>query len=113
VIIQATHYGTLALVIIAGALGILILTLATRAFRRARRKTHRVPQDSDQARPDAGQGPQDGEAAKRDWPDAPGEADTVVTDRFTVGHDAAHASDHDPAEETDDYAWAPGRADPR
>ena len=54
-----------------------------------------------------------GEAAKHDWRNEPGEADTVVTDRFTVGHDAAHAPDHDAAEETDDYAWAPGRADPR
>jgi hypothetical protein len=112
VTIQATHYGTLALVIIGGALGILVLTLGTRAFRRARRS----PGDAASG-PGAGQetpdGEQHGEAAEHDWPDQPGEADTVVTDRFTVGHDAAHAPDHDAAEETDDYAWAPGRADPR
>jgi hypothetical protein len=113
VIIQATHYGSLALVIIAGALGILVLTLGTRAFRRARRKTQERSSGSLTDEMPPPEGPQDGEAAKHDWPDAPGEADTVVTDRFTVGHDAAHASDHDPAEETDDYAWAPGRADPR
>jgi hypothetical protein len=114
VTIQATHYGTLALVIIGGALGILILTLGTRALRRGRK---RLPQDAQQDGPAVGQGTSDGEqhgeVAEHDWPDEPGEADTVVTDRFTVGHDAAHAPDHDAAEETDDYAWAPGRADPR
>ena len=135
VTIQATHYGTLALVIIGGALGILILTLGTRALRRGRKSpgqtgtpaprdpqrgapdAGRLPQDAQQDGPAAGQeasdGEQHGEVAEHDWPDEPGEADTVVTDRFTVGHDAAHAPDHDAAEETDDYAWAPGRADPR
>jgi hypothetical protein len=129
VTIQATHYGTLALVIIGGALGILVLTLGTRALRRARKSPEE--KDAGQGPQDAQQGPQHarrgghgvgqetpdgeehGEAAEHDWRDEPGEADTVVTDRFTVGHDAAHARDHDAAEETDDYAWAPGRADPR
>ncbi len=36
-VVQATHYGTLALVIIAAALGVFMLTSATRAIRRGRR----------------------------------------------------------------------------
>jgi hypothetical protein len=94
--VQATHYGTLALVIIAGALGIFVLTAATRAIRRARRK--REPER--EAEP----------ADQPAWPDKPGEADNVVADGGEAG---GHAGAHDPAEETDDYAWAPRRADRR
>jgi hypothetical protein len=102
VIIQATHYGTLALVIIGAALAIFVLTSATRAFRRGRRGPRDKSSESD---PGDGAEPEDDEN--------PGEADTVVAEAPATGRPTAHASDHDAAEETDDYAWAPGRADPR
>jgi hypothetical protein len=101
VIIQATHYGTLALVIIGAALAIFVLTSATRAFRRGRRGPRGKSSESD---PGNRADPEDGEN--------PGEADTVVAEAPATGRPTAH-SDHDAAEETDDYAWAPGRADPR
>jgi hypothetical protein len=148
VTIQATHYGTLALVIMAAALGVLVLTAVTRGFRRrgsgrgggrgARR------QDGGEDGPgggggrprDAGLGPQrsDGPepqdaAGRPDWPNEPEEADNVVADGFTADHagDGAgrqasdrasdqadrQATGHNAAEGTDDYAWAPGRADRR
>jgi Family of unknown function (DUF6049) len=102
VIIQATHYGTLALVIIGAALAIFVLTSATRALRRGRRARREKSPGSDPGRRAE---PEDGEN--------PGEADTVVAEAPATGRPTAHASDHDAAEETDDYAWAPGRADPR
>jgi hypothetical protein len=110
VTIQATHYGTLALVIMAAALGVLVLTAITRGFRRARGA--RQP-DGDGGSGDSGGGgeaaePQD-EAGRPDWHNEPEEADNVVQDGFTTGH----ASGHDAAEGTDDYAWAPRRADRR
>jgi Family of unknown function (DUF6049) len=102
VIIQATHYGTLALVIIGAALAIFVLTSATRALRRRRRAPREKSPESDPGRRAE---PEDGEN--------PGEADTVVGQAPATGPPTAHASDHDAAEDTDDYAWAPGRADPR
>jgi hypothetical protein len=97
--VQATHYGTLALVIIAAALGVFVLTAATRAIRRARR-------NRDQGTADPADQP--------GWPDKPDEADNVVADGSEAGGGAGDdASAHEPAEETDDYAWAPGRADRR
>jgi hypothetical protein len=102
VIIQATHYGTLALVIIGAALAVFVLTSATRAFRRGRR-----------ARQEKSSGSGAGDGAGPEDHENPGEADTVVGQAPATGHAPAHASDHDAAEETDDYAWAPGRADPR
>jgi Family of unknown function (DUF6049) len=97
VTIQVTHYGTFALVIIAAALGVFVLTSVARGFRRGRR-----------ARRDKSSGDGD-DAGRQD----PGEADTVVGQAPDTGRTTAHASDHDAAEEPDDYAWAPGRADPR
>jgi len=136
VIIQATHYGTLALVIIGTALGVFVLTSVTRAVRRARKApregpsgadpgpgpgpgpdpgTEPEPQEAGQAPRDAGPGPpqagstpRDAAAAGRDWRADRGEADNVVTGGAASGHTPAH----DAAKETDDYAWAPGRADP-
>ncbi|HUA29814.1 MAG TPA: DUF6049 family protein [Streptosporangiaceae bacterium] len=102
VIIQATHYGTLALVIIGAALAIFVLTSATRAFRRGRRARRDKSPESD---------PGDG-AASEDGEDY-AEADTVVAEAPATGRPTSDASDHDAAEETDDYAWAPGRAEPR
>jgi hypothetical protein len=107
VTIQATHYGTLALVIMAAALGVLVLTAITRGFRRARgaRQPDGDGGGDDGAGGEAG-GPQD-DAGRPDWHNEPEEADNVVQDGFTAGH----ASELDAAEGTDDYAWAPRRAD--
>jgi hypothetical protein len=109
-IVQATNYGTLALVIIAAALGIFVLTAGARALRRTRRRLRPGADSPDQAAEprDADRDPQDA-AAEPDWRDEPDEADNVVADDRTAGH----ASGHDPAEETDDYAWTPGRGDRR
>jgi hypothetical protein len=109
--VQATNYGALVLVIIAAALGVFVLTAGGRALRRARRRLRPGPSDpGDQAAEprDTGRDPQ-AAAAEPDWRDEPDEADNVVAD----GRAAGHASGHDPAEETDDYAWAPGRTDRR
>jgi Family of unknown function (DUF6049) len=145
VTIQATHYGTLALVIMAAALGVLVLTAVTRGLRRrgaGRGGGRGARQDGGGGGPgggepqDAGPQPQHGgrpepqdAAGRPDWPNEPEEADNVVADGFTADHaddgagrhGSGHASDqaghqasgHDAAEGTDDYAWAPGRADRR
>ncbi len=108
VTIQATHYGTLALVIMAAALGVLVLTAIARGFRARRaRQQDGDTGGSDRAGGEAG-GPQD-DAGRPDWHNEPEEADNVVQDGFTPDH----ASGHDAAEGTDDYAWAPRRADRR
>jgi hypothetical protein len=109
VTIQATHYGTLALVIMAAALGVLVLTVVARGFRarRARQQDGDGGGGGDTAGDEAG-GPQD-DAGRPDWHGEPEEADNVVQDGFTPDH----ASGHDAAEGTDDYAWAPRRADRR
>ena len=147
VTIQATHYGTLALVIMAAALGVLVLTAVTRGLRRrgsgrggrgARRQDDGEDgPGGDAARPrdaepepqrSGGPEPQDA-AGQPDWPNEPEEADNVVADGFTAEHagDGAgrqagrrasdradsQATGHNAAEGTDDYAWAPGRADRR
>ena len=135
VILQATHYGTLALVIIGTALGVFILTAVTRAVRRRRAAPREGPSgsgpgpgpgpdpgsapqpqqaghapESAGARPQgAGSGVRDAAADGHDWRDDRGEADNVVTGGSASGQPPAH----DAAEETDDYAWAPGWADPR
>jgi hypothetical protein len=146
VTIQATHYGTLALVIMAAALGVLVLTAVTRGLRRrgaGRGGGRGARQDGDDDGPGGGGEPWDaGPEAQRsaepepqdaagrpDWPNETEEADNVVADGFTADHagdgagrpgsgrasdQAGHqASGHDAAEGTDDYAWAPGRADRR
>ncbi len=94
--VQATHFGTLALVIIGAALGVFVLTSIRRALTRGR---------GDQA----GSGGADPEGADTgaDTPDPPGvteRADNVVTDR---------ADDKHPPEDPDEYASAPGRTDRR
>jgi hypothetical protein len=106
--VQATNYGTLVLVIIAAALGVFVLTAGARGVRRTRRRLRPGPADSgDQAAEprETDRDPQDA-AAEPDWRDEPDEADNVVAD-------GSRASGHDPAEETDDYAWTPGQGDRR
>jgi Family of unknown function (DUF6049) len=135
VILQATHYGTLALVIIGTALGVFILTAVTRAVRRRRAAPREGPSGSGPGPgpdPDPGSAPQpqqaghapesagarprgtgsgvwDAAAGGHDWRDDRGEADNVVTGNPASGRPPAH----DAGEETDDYARAPGWADPR
>jgi hypothetical protein len=127
--IQATHYGTLALVIIAGVLGVFMISSGIRTFRRRGRRGRDGASSSDP--PGASPGPGDVAAAPPDaspvardaaasWPerpDRPEGADTVVSDRIntrragprhvSTGHDLAEGG------ETDDYAWTPGWTDRR
>jgi len=92
--VQATHFGTLALVIIGVALAVFVLTSVRRALTRGR---------GDQPGPDADPEEPDGTETP-DPPSVPGRADNVVTDR---------ADDEHPPEDPDEYASAPGRTDRR
>ncbi len=118
--IRATHFGTLALVILAAALGVFMISSATRAIRKGR---------AGSAPPaPAGSGPPAAENAERTEKAA--RADSVVagpadlragpadqrTADYAAGHDyaadyAVPAGDHDPTEDTDEFARAPGWAD--
>ncbi|HMI24070.1 MAG TPA: DUF6049 family protein, partial [Streptosporangiaceae bacterium] len=91
--VQATHFGTLALVIIGAALGVFAVTSARRAFTRGRGEPG---PDADGPVPDGADAP--------DRPDAAERADNVVTDRADAKH---------PPEDPDEYASAPGRTDRR
>jgi hypothetical protein len=126
--IQATHYGTLALVIIAGVLGVFMISSGIRTFRRRGQRGRDAtssdppgpspePGDAAPAAPDASPVAR---GAAAGWPerrDRPEKADTVVSDRIKTrragprhvrtGHDLAER------EETDDYAWTPGWTDRR
>ncbi|MEP7023876.1 MAG: DUF6049 family protein [Actinomycetota bacterium] len=88
--VQATHFGTLALVIIGGALAVFMLASMRRAFTRGR---------GEQPSPAAdGTGP---EPASQEAPGQPEQADNVVTDR----------ADEPTAEDPDEYASTPSRTD--
>ena len=93
--VQATHYGTLALVIIAAALGVFLLTSGARALRR-RRAAARTPATSgpEAAAPGLQTGPQQ-------------KADNVESGRGESRGTAVS----DAPEDADEYARAPGRAD--
>jgi hypothetical protein len=93
--VQATHYGTLALVIIGAALGVFMLTSAARAVRRGRAATEAQAGSSRQPATSAEQA---GQQQK---------ADNVESGRAET-HGAADA---DAPEDADEYARAPGRAD--
>jgi len=102
-VVQATHYGTLALVIIAAALGVFMLTSATRAIRRGRDAA--VRQQAGPGQPPAS----DGEGGS-DLPPAPGQppkADNVESGRA----EPRGPADADDPEDADEYARSPGRAD--
>jgi hypothetical protein len=123
VTIQATHYGTLALVIIAGVLGAFMISSGVRTFRRrGRRPQHGAGRGDQGSSPDAAPAPPErrGEPEKAHVNEVAGRAasrkraeksDTVVSDRIN----AAQANGRDSAEvgETDDYAWTPGWTDRR
>jgi hypothetical protein len=131
--IQATHYGTLAIVIIAAVLGVFMISSGVRTFRRRGRRASRGAPGTDPADaaaasghggpalPDAGPAALGASAGRPDGGDGPQEADTVVSDRSASGRRApgrarpGHAYGHGrpEAEESDDYAWAPGWTDRR
>ena len=96
--VQATQFGTLALVILAVAVGVFIITSATRGLRRGRAATASAADSAPEA-PPADPGSRTEAADQRE------EADSVVPDRDGTRTDNA------PTEDTDDFAWSPGRAD--
>jgi hypothetical protein len=99
--VQATHFGTFALVILAAALGVFMITSAGRAIRRGRTSGG----GKDEQVTDGAADPSD--AAEHEQP---GETDNVVHDR---ARPAAGGTDHVLTEDADDYARVPGWADGR
>jgi hypothetical protein len=99
--VEATHFGTMAIVIIGIALGVFVLTAAARAFRRSGR-----PAGGDG---DAGETGETGETKEAgltgpDPADAGSEADNVERER---------AGRSPTAKEPDEHASTPGRAERR
>jgi Family of unknown function (DUF6049) len=124
--IQATHYGTLALVIIAAVLGVFVISSGIKTFRRRGRRGRDGASSSDppgpspgpgEAAPDAGPVARDAAASWPERRDLPEGADTVVSDRIKTRRSGPRhvSTGHDLAEggETDDYAWTPGWTDRR
>jgi hypothetical protein len=123
VTIQATHYGTLAIVIIAAVLGAFMISSGVRTFRRRGRRLQDSARAGDQG------GPPDAAPAPAERSDTPEKAhvsdvagrtasrkraeksDTFVSDRINAGH--ANGRDSAEVGETDDYAWTPGWTDRR
>ena len=92
--VDATHFGTTAMVIVAIAIGVFLVTAIARAIRRGGASGAFLS-------PRHGPGPgQDANGAEPAG--SPGETDTVVSEP---------ARDHDTPEEPDEYASAPGRVD--
>jgi hypothetical protein len=89
--VQATHFGTLAIVIIGAALGVFMLASVRRAFTRGR------GEQPGPATASPGTGP-----ASQEPPGQAERADNVVADQ---------ADDEPPAEDPDEYASTPGRTD--
>lgn len=109
--VQATHFGTLALILLAAALGIFMAASAARAIRRGR-----TPPDPAGAGAPGQQEPPDGASGDQDAPGtsgASGHEQPEETDN--VGHDRAESgeagTDHVLTEDADDYARVPGWAD--
>jgi len=117
--VDATHFGTTALVIIAVAIGVFIITSVARAIRRGIRGPGTAPPagpagrdpdgapQSGGADPEAGPAPPVAGAPERgangaDSGGSPAERDTVVTERIPA---------HETAEEPDEYARTPGRVE--
>ncbi|HEY2550515.1 MAG TPA: DUF6049 family protein [Streptosporangiaceae bacterium] len=106
--IRATHFGTLALVILVAALGIFTIASAARAMRQGGAKGGRHGQpDPGHDAPESAQRPPD--------PQSAGTVEAEQPDQRAAGHpgtDGAHtAGSADPMEETDELARAPGWAD--
>jgi Family of unknown function (DUF6049) len=93
--VDSTHFGTTAMVIVAIAIAVFVVTAIARAIRRGGGiRDAFLPS---QQRPDPGQDANGAEPSG-----SPGETDTVVSEP---------ARDHDTPEEPDEYASAPGRVD--
>jgi hypothetical protein len=104
--VQATHFGTLAIVIIVVALVVFVTTATGRAIRRGAEPDEADTSEADEAGEDTSEA--DGAAETRqtppagpDQPSSEAEADSVV---------AAGAGDSDPVKEADDHARTPGRS---
>jgi hypothetical protein len=118
VTIQATHYGTLAIVIIAAVLGAFMISSGVRTFRRRGRRLKDSARAGDQAgSADAASAPPErpAEPEKAHVSDVAGrtasrkraeKSDTFVSDRINAGQ--ANGRDSAEVGETDDYAWTPG-----
>jgi hypothetical protein len=122
IVVQATHYGDLALIIIIAALAVLLLTAAARAFRRrpggrrgpgAGSGEPGGPADLVGAPGTNPQGSGDTDPDQRGLPNEPAGPGSVGSGDRTSGQVTAQTRDHDRAEATDDYAWAPGQAERR
>ena len=92
--VDATHFGTTAMVIVAIAIAVFVVTAIARAIRRGGASGAFLS-------PRRGPGP-DQDANGAEPAGSPGETDTVVSEP---------ARDHDTPEEPDEYASAPGRVD--
>jgi hypothetical protein len=106
--IRATHFGTLALVILVAALGIFTITSAARAMRQGGGKSSKHGQrDRGHDAPENDQQPPD--------PPSAGSVEAEQPDQRAAGHPGAAgahtAGSADPMEETDELARAPGWAD--
>jgi hypothetical protein len=116
IIVQATHYGDLVLVVIAAALGVFLLTSAARAFRRGpggRPGPAAGQPDRNPERSGDGPGLHEGDAGQRGSRGDPAEPDSVMSDGPTPSQGSTQPRDHGRAEVTHDYAWAPGQAERR
>jgi hypothetical protein len=115
--VQATHFGTFALVILAAALGVFMITSAARAIRRGRNPSadsagRPEPADEDGQEESAEENAQVEQDAPRGSSGA-GHEQPEGTDN--VGRDRARSdaagTDHVLTEDADDYARVPGWAD--
>jgi hypothetical protein len=107
--IRATHFGTLALVILAGALGVFMITSAARAMRQGHATRPRPGHaGSAAAAADDAERPEDAVAADSVVADHADQQRTA--DQRTADHTGT-AGYHDPTEDTDEFARAPGWAD--
>jgi Family of unknown function (DUF6049) len=109
--VQATHFGTLALILLAAALGIFMAASAARAIRRG----HTPPDPAGSPAPGQ-QEPPAGTGAGRDAPSTSGASGHEQPEEpDNVGHDRAESgeagTDHVLTEDADDYARVPGWAD--
>jgi hypothetical protein len=91
--VTATHFGTLAIVIISVALVVFVLSAAARAIRRG--------------------GPADGGAEAEDLDPMPSTRDPATEEGGPGSVGSENAEEPQPAEEDDEHATAPGRADRR
>jgi hypothetical protein len=115
--VEATHFGTLALIILAAAVFVFFITSAARAMRRGHTTAGPGPQDPAGQPGDAPDGPRPGDADENppgvsgsDEPKQPDEPDTVGHDRAAP---PAAGADHVATEDADDYAQVAGWADRR